>query len=216
MAEVTSKMVNELRERSGAPLMDCKRALSATQGDVEAAFDHLRKAGLKTADKKAGRSMEAGRIGAQIDAANTGIAIAVLGQNLTTEVQGGSYAAAQVHQQVADYLRRADAECLSTTLRTQVLTWWAAYNFGDPAVAPWPRWKIDPEADAASVGAAYKALGDGIASLRDAVPEGQALDLGAILERAGVPLVDAPDVPEALPEPALTVGTVSQAVTGGS
>lgn len=154
--------------------------------------------------------------GAQIDAANTGIAIAVLGQNLTTEVQGGSYAAAQVHQRVADYLRRADAECLSTTLRTQVLTWWAAYNFGDPAVAPWPRWKIDPEADAASVGAAYKALGDGIASLRDAVPEGQALDLGAILERAGVPLVDAPDVPEALPEPALTVGTVSQAVTGGS
>lgn len=64
--EITAKMVQDLRERSGAPLMDCKRALSATQGDVEAAFDHLRKAGLKTADKKAGRSMEAGRIGAQI------------------------------------------------------------------------------------------------------------------------------------------------------
>jgi elongation factor Ts len=64
--EITSKMVQDLRERSGAPLMDCKRALSATGGDVDAAFDHLRKAGLKTADKKAGRSMAAGRVGATI------------------------------------------------------------------------------------------------------------------------------------------------------
>ena len=64
--EITAKMVQDLRERSGAPLMDCKRALGATEGDVNAAFDHLRKAGLKTADKKAGRSMAAGRIGAQI------------------------------------------------------------------------------------------------------------------------------------------------------
>lgn len=66
--EITSKMVQDLRERSGAPLMDCKRALVATSGDVDAAFDHLRKAGLKTADKKAGRSMAAGRIGAKIAA----------------------------------------------------------------------------------------------------------------------------------------------------
>jgi len=64
--EITAKMVQDLRERSGAPLMDCKRALGATQGDVDAAFDHLRKAGLKTADKKAGRSMAAGRIGALV------------------------------------------------------------------------------------------------------------------------------------------------------
>lgn len=135
--------------------------------------------------------------GAQIDAANAGLAIAVLGQNLTTEVKGGSYAAAQVHQQVADYLRRADAECLSTTLHDQVLSWWAAYNFADPGVAPWPRWKIDPEVDAASIGAAYKALGDGIAALRGAVPPGQVLDLEAIFERAGVPLLEAPE-----PEPA--------------
>jgi len=64
--DITSKMVQDLRERSGAPLMDCKRALMATNGDIDAAFDHLRKAGLKTADKKAGRSMGAGRIGALI------------------------------------------------------------------------------------------------------------------------------------------------------
>ncbi len=64
--EITAKMVQDLRERSGAPLMDCKRALVATNGDIDAAFDYLRKAGLKTADKKAGRSMGAGRVGAQI------------------------------------------------------------------------------------------------------------------------------------------------------
>ena len=64
--DITPKMVQDLRERSGAPLMDCKRALVATTGDIDAAFDHLRKAGLKTADKKAGRSMAAGRIGASI------------------------------------------------------------------------------------------------------------------------------------------------------
>ncbi len=64
--DITPKMVQDLRERSGAPLMDCKRALVATNGDIEAAFDHLRKAGLKTADKKAGRSMAAGRVAASI------------------------------------------------------------------------------------------------------------------------------------------------------
>jgi elongation factor Ts len=64
--DITAKMVQDLRERSGAPLMDCKRALAATQGDVEQAFDHLRKAGLKTADKKAGRSMGSGRVASLI------------------------------------------------------------------------------------------------------------------------------------------------------
>jgi elongation factor Ts len=49
-------------------MMDCKRALAATQGDVELAFDHLRKAGLKSADKKASRSMGEGRVQAKIGA----------------------------------------------------------------------------------------------------------------------------------------------------
>lgn len=66
MAEITSKMVNELREKSGAPLMDCKRALVATNGNVEAAFDELRKAGLKTAEKKAGNEMGQGRLDAWV------------------------------------------------------------------------------------------------------------------------------------------------------
>lgn len=52
---ITAAMVKELRERSGAAMMDCKRALEATGGDVEAALEKMRKDGQAKADKKAGR-----------------------------------------------------------------------------------------------------------------------------------------------------------------
>ena len=55
MAAITAALVKELRERSGAAMMDCKRALQATDGDVEAALDKMRKDGQAKADKKAGR-----------------------------------------------------------------------------------------------------------------------------------------------------------------
>lgn len=55
MAEITAGLVKELRERTGAGMMDCKRALGETQGDVEAAVDWLRKKGLAAAAKKSGR-----------------------------------------------------------------------------------------------------------------------------------------------------------------
>lgn len=62
MGEITPQMVRELRERTGAPMMDCKKALDATGGDSEAAVDHLRKQGLKSADKKAGRATAEGQV----------------------------------------------------------------------------------------------------------------------------------------------------------
>lgn len=62
MAEITSEMVRNLRERTGAGLMECKRALEASNGDIEGAVDHLRKSGLKTAEKKASREMGEGRV----------------------------------------------------------------------------------------------------------------------------------------------------------
>jgi elongation factor Ts len=64
--EITSKMVGELRERTGAGLMECKKALAASSGNMEGAVDWLRKSGLKTAEKKAGREMGEGRIAAYI------------------------------------------------------------------------------------------------------------------------------------------------------
>ena len=62
MPEITAELVRELREKSGAGMMDCKKALEATGGDFEGAFDHLRKQGLKTAEKKAGRATGEGRV----------------------------------------------------------------------------------------------------------------------------------------------------------
>jgi len=63
MAEVTAALVKELREKSGAGMMDCKRALSENDANIEAAIDWLRKKGLAAAAKKAGRVAAEGLIG---------------------------------------------------------------------------------------------------------------------------------------------------------
>lgn len=66
MAEITAQLVRQLREMSGAGMMECKKALKATDGDVDAALDELRKAGLKSAAKKVGRDTEEGRVGVKV------------------------------------------------------------------------------------------------------------------------------------------------------
>jgi elongation factor Ts len=63
MTVISASAVKELRERSGAGMMDCKKALTETQGDVEAAVDWLRKKGLAAAAKKAGRAAAEGLVG---------------------------------------------------------------------------------------------------------------------------------------------------------
>ena len=63
MAEVTAALVKELREKTGAGMMDCKRALGDSGGDIEAAVDWLRKKGLAAAANKAGRVAAEGLIG---------------------------------------------------------------------------------------------------------------------------------------------------------
>jgi elongation factor Ts len=59
---VTASMVKELRERTGAGMMECKKALVETNGDLEAATEHLRKSGLAQADKKASRVAAEGKV----------------------------------------------------------------------------------------------------------------------------------------------------------
>ena len=66
MAEVTSAMVKELREKTGAGMMDCKKALLESGGDMEKAVTWLREKGLATAGKKAGRSATEGAVGSYI------------------------------------------------------------------------------------------------------------------------------------------------------
>jgi len=63
MAEITAALVKELRDRTGAGMMDCKRALGDTGGDIEGAVDWLRKKGLAAAAKKAGRVAADGLVG---------------------------------------------------------------------------------------------------------------------------------------------------------
>ena len=63
MAEITASLVKELRERTGAGMMECKKALTENNGDIEAAADWLRKTGLAKADKKADRVAAEGKIG---------------------------------------------------------------------------------------------------------------------------------------------------------
>lgn len=60
--EITASLVKELRERSGAGMMECKKALTENAGNIDAAMEYLRKTGLAKADKKAGRVAAEGRI----------------------------------------------------------------------------------------------------------------------------------------------------------
>ena len=68
MANVSAAMVKELRDQTGAGMMDCKAALSETGGNLEAAVDWLRKKGLSTAAKKAGRVAAEGLVGVAVGA----------------------------------------------------------------------------------------------------------------------------------------------------
>ncbi|HEY2738684.1 MAG TPA: translation elongation factor Ts, partial [Thermoanaerobaculia bacterium] len=64
--DITAQMVKQLRERTGAGMMDCKNALNETQGHMENAVDFLRKKGLAAAAKKAGRITAEGAVGSYI------------------------------------------------------------------------------------------------------------------------------------------------------
>ena len=66
--EVTASMVKDLREKSGAGMMDCKKALAETGGDMQKAFDYLRQKGLAAAAKKADRAASDGAVGAYVHA----------------------------------------------------------------------------------------------------------------------------------------------------
>jgi elongation factor Ts len=76
MANITAQMVKELRDMTGAGMMDCKGALGETNGDMEAAVDWLRKKGLAKAAKKSGRVAAEGLIGVE-RAAGKGVAVEV-------------------------------------------------------------------------------------------------------------------------------------------
>jgi elongation factor Ts len=76
MANITAALVKELREKTGAGMMDCKNALTETNGDIENAVDWLRKKGLAKAAKKSGRIAADGLVGVAVEA-NFGVVVEV-------------------------------------------------------------------------------------------------------------------------------------------
>ena len=76
MADITAAMVKDLREKSGAGMMDCKKALSENAGDMEQAMDWLRTKGLAAAAKKSSRTAAEGLVGVAV-AGTKGVAVEV-------------------------------------------------------------------------------------------------------------------------------------------
>jgi elongation factor Ts len=75
MAEISAKLVKQLRDKTGAGMMDCKKALGETEGDVEKAMEWLRQKGITSAEKKAGKIASEGLVGSYI---HTGGRVGVL------------------------------------------------------------------------------------------------------------------------------------------
>ncbi|MEX1317862.1 MAG: translation elongation factor Ts [Synechococcaceae cyanobacterium] len=75
MAEISAKLVKTLRDKTGAGMMDCKKALAETNGDTDKAIEWLRQKGIASAEKKAGRTAAEGAIGSYI---HTGARVGVL------------------------------------------------------------------------------------------------------------------------------------------
>jgi elongation factor Ts len=110
MAEITAASVKELRERTGAGMMDCKKALGETAGDMEGAIDWLRTKGLAAAAKKAGRTAAEGLVGVEVDA-NKGAIVEV---NSETDFVAKN-------EQFQDFVRTAAAITLGTGSNIEAL-----------------------------------------------------------------------------------------------
>ncbi len=80
---ITAALVKELRERTGAGMMECKKALVETDGNIDAAIENMRKSGMAKADKKAGRVAAEGLVSIQID--DTGKFAAIVEVNCETD-----------------------------------------------------------------------------------------------------------------------------------
>lgn len=124
--------------------------------------------------------------------AQAGIAIALRGQNLTTEVKGGSFAAASVHASVERTLLAADANARAVTMHDQVLVPWARYNLrGGAAAAPWPVWDTTPPEDLAATSQAWNGALD---AMGKATQLGLEIDEQAVARRFRMPLRKRADV----------------------
>lgn len=110
---ISAAMVKELRERTNAGMMECKKALTETNGDIEAAVELMRKSGAAKADKKAGRIAAEGIIAMEVGAGNKSAVLVEVNSETDFVAKGDDFrgfAAAVVHQALAG--KPADVDAL--------------------------------------------------------------------------------------------------------
>lgn len=133
---------------------------------------------------------------AQIDLADSGMAIAVAGQNLTSKVQGASLAAANVHNSIRLDLINADGESLATTMHDQQWTWWTEFNFGERKLTPWPKWDTTPPTDLKELAGTLNTTGDALKKLQEL-----GVDIEPLLERFNLTRIPEGQQPAPTPAP---------------
>lgn len=114
MAQISAALVKQLRERTGSGMMECKKALEESDGDIEAAVESMRKAGLAKADKKAGRIAAEGAI--VLRTATDGKAIALVEVNCETDFVAKGEDFQRFAGQVAERVLEADPKDLEALL----------------------------------------------------------------------------------------------------
>lgn len=115
---VTATQVKELRERTGAGMMECKKALVETSGDLEAAIDQLRKSGLAQADKKASRVAAEGKIALAVSADGKQVAMVEVNCETDFVAKDGSFNAF-AEAVAANILQHAPAD-IESLLQTRM------------------------------------------------------------------------------------------------
>ena len=138
----------------------------------------------------------------QIKQADAGIAVAVLGQTLTTEVTGGSLAAAKVHDIVRHDLLESDEAGASTILHQGGARYWALFNYGDAELAPWWRWETEPPTDEKAKADTQQARATALSSVANVIATyaqmGLELDLQKLAADFDIPFANVQALSEAV------------------
>jgi phage gp29-like protein len=131
-----------------------------------------------------------------VQRAEESIAIRALGQNLSTQIRGGSFAAAQVHENVRQDRKEGLAVNIQTDIKAQILKPYVEYNSGDVSLTPDPTYNTQPPADRKAVADSAKTVSEALLNFKAA---GIAVDVPKICKSADIPLMANWKLPE--PEP---------------
>ncbi|GEP84261.1 elongation factor Ts [Staphylococcus piscifermentans] len=118
MAQVTAKLVKELRERTGAGMMDCKKALEATEGDIDKAIDYLREKGIAKAAKKADRIAAEGMTHVEVEG-NDAVIVEI---NAETDFVARNEGFQELVKELAKHILETKPESVDALMETKMST----------------------------------------------------------------------------------------------